>query len=690
MLLSLDEPEPAIAGLVWSPPWPSTRTRSDGTALPRMKRRFTRVEPALVITGVIVTAWSTTPLAAVVLLSIGVAVGGSSAAPGGSRTSLERSEIVAAFGHLVGPPRSAVALRPYVQGVDGAMAAALARGAVNQRADDASLLPAGAMHVSSIRRLSASVASVAFGIAQKHEGRFAWRFAGTAVYSQHRWLVSWATVCMLVEQEGVLCPNPPAGVVAALPLPYSVTARQQGSEQSPDLLRPGALALTGHGDLLIADSFRDQILEWHPDGELTVFAGTGQPGFSGDRGPAVEARLGNNLGGMAMSPTGTLYFVDGNRVRAISAGGVITTVAGNGRSGPSPGHGPALQERLDPSDVAVDKDGTPYIAAGDEILRLSPAGGLSTLVKGSGPSGDVTTPSGKIAFSPEKIAFDGAGNLDVFSFSPKAMFQISPSGRIKLLGAAYTAQMTEAPGGDVLTTGHAEQVGRITPSGTLGRYLDLARRRINGLWAPGDQPGLEPDGIAVTPAGVVYLDSFYGNGWAGGTSLVKITAKGTLRALPIHTPLPDTLPAPGSTGFPASVYPTATRARGTDLEACPDSEGLQPFDAHAIAVARAIAKNFNAFTSSFYGDLQSSDRSWWTTIFAEWVGYGYDRDNHTVLSAQPANRDTFALAVAHACGENLLRDSLVIDVGPSGYSFQVSHLYFLDRRGHPLVYFQAS
>jgi len=570
------------------------------------------------------------------------------------------------------------------------MAAALARGAVNQRADAASLLPDGTMHVSAVSQLSGSVASVAFSIAESGEGgRYAWRFVGTAVYSTGRWLASWATVCMLVEQEGVLCPNPPAGVVAALPLPYSVTAREAGAEQSPDLIRPGALALTAKGDLLIADSFRDQILEWHPNGDLTVFAGTGQPGFSGDGGPAVDARL-SNAGGMAMSSTGTLYFVDGNRVRAISPGGIVTTIAGNGRPGPSTGNGPALHERLNPSDVAVAGDGTLYVASNAEILRLSPNGVLSTFVKGNPPYGDVTTQSGPIAFSPQNIAFDGAGNLDVFSSSPKEMFQISPSGEIRLLGGAYTAQMATAPDGDVLTAGHGEQVGRITPTGTLDRYLSLSRLRIDGLWSPGDQPGLEPGGIAVSPSGVVYLDSFTGNGWAGGTSLVRVVAKRTLDALSIRTPLLDTLPTFGSAAFPASIYPKPSAARGTDLQSCPAGKGLEPFNANAVAAARASAKSFNAFTSSFYGDLQSSDRAWWKNVFAEWVGYGYDRDNHTVLSIQPASRDTFAAAVAHACGGKLVHDSLVIDIGPSAYSFQVSHLYFLNRRGHPLIYFQAS
>jgi hypothetical protein len=295
-----------------------------------------------------------------------------------------------------------------------------------------------------------------------------------------------------------------------------------------------------------------------------------------------------------------------------------------------------------------------------------------------------------MAFSPENISFDGAGNLDVFSFSPKAMFQVSPSGRIRLLGAAYTAQLATAPDGDVLTAGHGENIGQVTPAGALGTYLELLKLKIHGLWSPGDLPGLEPGGIAVTRSGVIYLDSFNGNGYSGGTSLVRVTAKRSLQALPIRTPLLDTLPALGSAGFPSSVYPKPSRARGTDLQSCPSVDGIERFNTQAIASARAVAQKFNAFTSSFYGDLQSSDRSWWTNVFAEWVGYSYDRDNHTVLSVQPASEDTFAAAVTRACGKTLLRDSLVIDVGPSGYSFQVSHLYFIDRHGHPLVYFQAT
>ncbi len=628
---------------------------------------------------------------AVAIAAIAVAGFASRASPALGGSASARGEVSVAFEHLVGAPHGARELRPYVQDINGAMTRALAAGAANQGgAEIGSLLPDGAMHVTAVHRLNHAVASVAFTISDGGRNGYSWRFVGTAVRSAGRWKASWVTVCMLVEQEGVLCPNPPNGVSSPSPLPYVVADRQGASEQTPDLIRPGALALTAAGDLLIADSDRDQILERHPNGDLTIFAGTGRPGFSGDGGPAVDARLSAELGGMAMSPSGTLYFVDDDRVRAIAPNGTIATVAGTGRSGSSSGAGPALRARLNPSDVAVAANGTVYIANNSEILRLSRNGVLSIFAGGSGRSGDVATPGGPMAFSPTDMAFDGAGNLDVFSFSPKEIFQIAPSGAIRLLGGAYTAQLATAPDGDVLSAGHGENIGRVTPAGAVGTYLDLLKLKINGLWSPGDLPGLEPSGIAVTGSGVIYLDSSEGNGYSGGTALVRVTTARTLQALPIRTPVLDTLPAPGSPSFPASVYPNPSPARGADLSSCPSLEGIERFNRHSTASARTLAEKFNAFTSSFYGDLRSSDRAWWSSLFGEWVGYGYDRDNHRVLTVQPAGRDTFAAAVARACGRRLVRDSVVVDVGPSPYSFQVSHLYLLDRRGHPLVYFQAT
>ena len=67
---------------------------------------------------------------------------------------------------------------------------------------------------------------------------------------------------------------------------------------------------------------------------MSVVAGTGQPGFGGDGGPATDATLSYTVG-MAFGPDGSLYVADAraNRVRRIDAAGIITTVAGTGPAG---------------------------------------------------------------------------------------------------------------------------------------------------------------------------------------------------------------------------------------------------------------------------------------------------------------------------------------------------------------------
>jgi hypothetical protein len=74
-------------------------------------------------------------------------------------------------------------------------------------------------------------------------------------------------------------------------------------------------------------------------GTITTVAGTGQVGFSGDGGPATQARLHTPFT-VAVDAAGNVFIADGdnNRVRKVSPSGTISTVAGPARP-PSPGTG---------------------------------------------------------------------------------------------------------------------------------------------------------------------------------------------------------------------------------------------------------------------------------------------------------------------------------------------------------------
>src|SRR4051812_48778340 len=96
--------------------------------------------------------------------------------------------------------------------------------------------------------------------------------------------------------------------------------------------------------------------------EIHNLAGSGQPGFGGDGGPASAALI-NEPFGVCRGPDGTLFFCDTNnhRVRRIDGKGVITTVAGSGTKGYAGDGGPATAAQLnEPYEVRFDAAGNLY------------------------------------------------------------------------------------------------------------------------------------------------------------------------------------------------------------------------------------------------------------------------------------------------------------------------------------------
>ena len=97
-----------------------------------------------------------------------------------------------------------------------------------------------------------------------------------------------------------------------------------------DLNYPHGVAADGADNLYIADSYNNRIRKVDAAGTITTIAGTGEYGFSGDGGLAVQARL-DNPQGLALDGAGNLYFTDGYRIRKVDTAGIITTVAGKRR-----------------------------------------------------------------------------------------------------------------------------------------------------------------------------------------------------------------------------------------------------------------------------------------------------------------------------------------------------------------------
>ncbi|MFN7998739.1 MAG: hypothetical protein U0Q18_34265 [Bryobacteraceae bacterium] len=190
-----------------------------------------------------------------------------------------------------------------------------------------------------------------------------------------------------------------------------------GSAVTAQVAQPEGLAIDRDGNLYIADAANHRIRKVTPGGAISTVAGNGHPGFAGDGGPAQSAQL-NQPYGVAVDISGNLYIADyGNqRVRRVTGDGTIDTIAGTGDRGfHGDGKPAASAPLLGPRNVAVDSSGTLYVSEfdGHRVRSITPDGIIHTAagngIAGFGGDGNLAVDA-QLA-SPAGLAVDSAGAL---------------------------------------------------------------------------------------------------------------------------------------------------------------------------------------------------------------------------------------------------------------------------------------
>ena len=156
---------------------------------------------------------------------------------------------------------------------------------------------------------------------------------------------------------------------------------------------PHEIRFDRDGNFYIADMENSAIRKVDAKtGVITTFAGTGNPGYSGDGGPANAAQL-RQPHSIQFDPAGDLYICDiGNHVirKVDMKTGIIRTFAGTGKAGPTPDGAPIAGTPLNgPRSMDFDAQGNLWLATreGNQVFQFDLRAGTIHHIAGNGKKG---------------------------------------------------------------------------------------------------------------------------------------------------------------------------------------------------------------------------------------------------------------------------------------------------------------
>jgi sugar lactone lactonase YvrE len=273
--------------------------------------------------------------------------------------------------------------------------------------------------------------------------------------------------------------------------------------------------------------------------KMTVIAGTGEKGYAGDGGPALQAQLTEPYE-IAFDKSGNLYFCDRltHTVRKIDlASGTISTVAGTGVQGYSGDGGPAVRAQLkQPHSIAFAPDGKLLICdiLNFRIRALDVASGTISTWAGTGTRGafvEGSMISGSALDGPRALAIGKNGNYylalregnAILRLDPKSgrMYRFAGTGEKGYSGDGADARQAKlsgpkgvacAPDGSLYiadTENHA--IRRVDASGIITTVAGTGQRGDGPDGDPLHARLARPHGVFVDSHGVVYISDTENN-----------------------------------------------------------------------------------------------------------------------------------------------------------------------------------
>ena len=338
----------------------------------------------------------------------------------------------------------------------------------------------------------------------------------------------------------------PEGVVTTLAGAAGNYGSADGTGPAASIFQPYGVAVDGLGNVYVADTRNSTLRKITPTGVVTTLAGrAGSVGFADGTGPAAAF---DGPMGVAVDGSGTIYMTDYNNatIRKITQEGVVTTLAGTAKNWGSVDGTISAATFNFPQGVAVDGSGNVYVADTDNhaIRKITPAGVVTTLAGTAGNQGsaDGTGPAATF-YLPQGVAVDGDGTTYVADSYNATIRKITQEGVVTTL--AGTAKNWGSVDGTISAATFAFPWG-VAVDGSGNVYVVDAQNSTIRMITPGgvvttlagtagnngsdDGTGTAasfafPTGIAVDGAGNVYVAD------SGNSTIRKITPEGVVTTL---------------------------------------------------------------------------------------------------------------------------------------------------------------